>query len=180
MQARKINKQIKHTSDIFYRFKLGSSSLAFPLALAIYRALQERNLLDFDCIIPIPLSPDKAQDGEIHRTLLLARELARLLGTPVRDFLTLTHAISKHKLRTDEGLNAKEFEPAYRNALLVDPRARSQEQILLLDDVCTEGSTLRCCVEAIKEIAPDCTITAVTGGQMILSHVVSQTAELTD
>jgi hypothetical protein len=27
-----------------------------PLALAIYRTLQERNLLDFDCIIPIPLA----------------------------------------------------------------------------------------------------------------------------
>jgi hypothetical protein len=62
------------------RFKVGDKELAYPLALGMYTGLSQRRLLDFDAVIPIPLSPDKEQAGEIHRTKLLGLEPARLLG----------------------------------------------------------------------------------------------------
>ena len=128
--------------------------------------------MDFDGVVPIPLSPDKADAGEINRTGLLAKELAMLFGTTVTSVLSLKQPISKHRLRTDLGLTAKQFERHYRGALTADPGARGLSRILLLDDVCTEGSTLRCAVQAIREVNADCIIVAATAGQMILKSVV--------
>jgi predicted amidophosphoribosyltransferase len=163
---------VRQSSNLFYRFKTGIANLAFPLALGLYRALRKRGLIDFDAVVPIPLSPDKAEAGEINRTALLAEELAMLFGTTVASVLSLKQPISKHRLRTDLGLSAKQFEQHYRQALTVDPGARGLSRILLLDDVCTEGSTLRCGVQTIREINECCTIVAVTAGQMILKSVV--------
>lgn len=75
---------------LFRRFKTGEQKLAFPLALGMREALAERDLAAFDAVVPIPLSPDKDAAGEIHRTQLLARELARLLGTPTRELPSLS------------------------------------------------------------------------------------------
>jgi predicted amidophosphoribosyltransferase len=157
---------------------VGDDALSFPLALGVYEALRKRNLLDFDCIVPIPLSPDKAEAGEIHRTRLLARELASLLGTRMVELLELRHPISKHKLRTGQGLTALQFERQYAAALQVEEKAKDFERILLVDDVCTEGSTLRCAATAICAVNPDCEIVAATVGQMILKAVVKDEGQL--
>lgn len=169
---------VRQSSNLFYRFKTGIANLAYPLALGLYKALRKRGLIDFDAVVPIPLSPDKADAGEINRTGLLAKELAMLFGTTVASVLSLNKPISKHRLRTDLGLTAKQFERQYRQALTADPGARALSRILLLDDVCTEGSTLRCAVQAIREMNADCTIVAVTAGQMILKSVVRDKAPL--
>jgi predicted amidophosphoribosyltransferase len=150
------------------RFKLGESALSFPLALATYTALAQNAEVDFDAVVPIPLSPDKAKSGEIHRTLLLARELARLLGTDVKELLPLSEPISKRRL----GLRAEDFEQRYYQVLSVDKAVASIGRVLLVDDVCTYGSTLRCAILRIRELNPQATIVAATGGQMIVKSVV--------
>src|SRR5207249_2409070 len=124
-------------------FKAGERNLAYPLALGIYQALRARRLLEFDCIVPIPLSPDKAATNEIHRTRLLADELSPLVDAPVEDLLSLKAPISKRRLRTDQGYTANQYERKYYETLAVDPRVSSFERLLLLDDVSTEGSTVR-------------------------------------
>jgi predicted amidophosphoribosyltransferase len=169
---------VRQSSNLFYRFKTGIANLAFPLALGLYRSLQKRHLLDVEAIVPIPLSPDKAEAGEINRTALLAREMEVLLGTPIVDALSLNQPISKHKLRTWAGLSAKEFERRYRQALVVSPDIRNWKRILLLDDVCTEGSTLRVAAQCIRELNLECEIIAVAAGQMIVKPVVRDKAPL--
>jgi predicted amidophosphoribosyltransferase len=172
-EGRRIAKQVERTSEIFYRFKAGERNLAYPLALAIYHVLRARRLLEFDCIVPIPLSPDKAAKNEIHRTRLLADELARLLDAPVKELLSLSAPISKRRLRTDRGYTANQFEQKYYETLTVDPRVNSYERLLLLDDVSTEGSTVRCAVRRIHENSADAAIVVATAGQMIVKHVVA-------
>lgn len=169
---------VRQSSNLFYRFKTGIGSLAFPLALGIYKSLQKRSFLDIEAVVPVPLSPDKAKAKEINRTMLLARELAKLLGAPVADVLSLNRPISKHLLRIELGFSAGQFEQEYRNALFVEPRARDLGRILLLDDVCTEGSTLRCAADRILELNPSCEIIAATAGQMIMKAVVRKETSL--
>lgn len=168
---------VKKTSNLFYRFKLGEQVLAFPLALGIYESLRRRRTLDFDCVVPIPLSPDKAAANEINRTRLLAGELAKLLGIRVADVLSLNRPISKRQLRS-LGYTRRDFEDAYYAALSVSGRVTSFNRILLLDDVCTEGSTLQCAFRRIREVHPSCEISAVTAGQMIVKAVIKDEQSL--
>lgn len=176
--GQRIAKPVERTSELFYRFKSGEPNLAYPLALGIYHALRRRRLLDFDCIVPIPLSPDKAAKGEIHRTRLLAEELEPLLDAHVDELLELAQPISKRYLRTQQGLTANQFEQHYYEALSVDPRVKSYERGLLLDDISTEGSTIRCAVQRIRELNPQASIVAATAGQMVVKHVVANDSAL--
>lgn len=163
---------VRRTSEIFNRFKLGDEALAFPLALGMFEALRRRKNLNFDCIVPIPLSPEKADKGELNRTFVLAAELARLLGTKVVSALSLNTPISKRRLVNSYGLTKSQFETLYSAALCVSNNITKYNKILLLDDVCTQGSTLRVATNSIKGVHPECNIFAVTAGQMIIKSVV--------
>lgn len=167
-----IAQKVRQTSAVFYRFKLGEEELAYPLALGMYTTLTERNAVDFDAVVPVPLSPDKENKGEIHRTRLLGKELARLLGARVSEVLALDRPISKHKLRIHHGLTAGQFEAKYIAALQVDPKAKSLKRVLLIDDVCTEGSTLRSAITKLRSENADVEVSVATAGQMILKSVV--------
>ena len=167
-----LSQPVHRSSELFYRFKTGESSLAFPLALAMYEVLKEQRALEFDCVVPIPLSPDKVERGEINRTRLLARELSALLGVKVADVLSLSGPISKRRLLS-AGLTQAQFESRYYQLLRVAPDVRKYARILVLDDVCTQGSTLDCALRRIREAHPACELTATTAGQMILKSVVA-------
>ena len=93
-----VGASVRRTSELFYRFKVGEESLAFPLALGMFESLRRRKTIDFDCLVPIPLSPDKAKAKEIHRTRLLAAELSDLMGIEMLDCLSLTRPVSKRRL----------------------------------------------------------------------------------
>jgi hypothetical protein len=163
---------VRRTSDLFYRFKLGEENLAYPLALGLHRVLKRRRLVTFDCVVPIPLSPDKEEAGEIHRAHLLADELATLLDTRVCELLALRHDISKYQLQTVSGLSPREYEEAYKQALQVADEVAELDQVLIVDDVCTKGSTLTCALEVLREANPGLGLVAASAGQMILKAVV--------
>ena len=167
-----ISDAIHRGSHLFYRFKAGRSSLAFPLALAMYEALKQQRALTVDCIVPIPLSPDKQTTGQINRTGILAQQLASLLGVPIADVLSLRDAISKRQFLS-AGLSRSQFEYRYHQLLHVDTAITQHRRILLLDDVCTHGSTLNCALRRIREVHPASELTATTAGQMILRSVVA-------
>ena len=167
----------QRTSELFYRFKFGESALSYPLALGVAAALEAQGLSGFDCIVPIPLSPGKAKMGEIHRTKHLARELGSILNIPVRELLSLQWSISKHKVRVHQHQSASAFEKRYLSALRVSRAARRYRRILVLDDVATEGSTIRCASKVIRAIS-ECDVFAATAGLMAVKAVVNGNAGL--
>lgn len=163
---------IHRGSHLFYRFKTGHSSLAFPLALIMSEVLRQHGTLHFDCIVPIPLSPDKQETGQLNRTRILAQALAALLRVTVADVLSLSGPISKRQFLS-AGLTQSQFEHQYRQILHVNAGIRRYPHILLLDDVCTEGSTLNSALQRIRETHPHSQLSATTAGQMILKSVVT-------
>ena len=166
-----IDPRVHRTSGVFYRFKNGEANLAYPLALGINEALRRANEVDFDGVIYIPLSPDKARAGEINRTRLLATELATLLDIPLVNGLSLNRPISKRRMR-QMGYTKVDFETAYFQALEVQRNLDQFRHLLLLDDVCTHGSTLTCAARRIWNVVPDLELSAVTAGQMVVKSVV--------
>jgi predicted amidophosphoribosyltransferase len=162
---------IRQTSEIFYRFKVGERALVFPLALGIYESLATDKMLDFDCIVPIPLSPEKAARQELHRTRALAQMLSEIIGTKVAEVLQLNESISKRVLLA-AGWTPSEFERRYISALSMTGLPTGTRRVLLIDDVCTQGSTITSAATKISEANSEVEVFAATGGQMILKAVV--------
>jgi predicted amidophosphoribosyltransferase len=162
---------VRRTSELFYRFKTGEKSLAFPLALGMDGTLRKRKAIDFDCLVPIPLSPDKARANEIHRTRLLAAELSDLMGIETVDCLSLSRPVSKRRLLALSQTRAG-FRDKYYDALSVDTKVTGSKRLLLIDDVATEGTTLGCAFRRIRKFHPNAEVSAATAGQMIVKAVV--------
>jgi predicted amidophosphoribosyltransferase len=174
---RHIGPGVRKATTVFYRFKMGERALAYPLALGVSKALRRSRLSGFDAIVPIPLSPHKARAGELHRTRSLARELAGVIGVRKVELLTLKRSISKRQLLS-RGRSPSYFESRYYDALRASRRARRFRNILLVDDVCTEGRTLACALRRLQEANPGCRVSAATAGQMILKGVVRRKMSL--
>jgi Predicted amidophosphoribosyltransferases len=137
----------------------------------MYQALNQQQVLTFDCVVPIPLSPEKQNKDQINRTRILAGELAALLGVPVANVLSLSGPISKRQFLSAKRTQAY-FEHRYHHLLHVDPRITQYHRILLVDDVCTQGSTLNCVLRRITEAHAESELSATTAGQMLLKSVV--------
>lgn len=174
----KLKPEIQRTSEMFYRFKVGEKGLAFPLALGISEELKRLDQVDFDCLVPIPLSPDKLAAKEHHRTKLLAQELSRLLDVPVVEAISLTKPVSKRKMLS-QGKTRTEFEREYLNALAVLPTVNNYHRILLVDDVCTRGSTFKCAHTVIRRNGGGSQkIGAACAGLMIVTETVQDHGEV--
>lgn len=166
-----IRSSIHQVTQILKAFKTGNAKLAYPLARAMFEAIHEWGIVpDFDCIVPIPLSPEKAVKGEIHRTRLLALELSQLFGIPMRQFLKLSKAISKRRMLSD-GYTYAQFEQAYSELLEMED-IDSIRHILLVDDVCTYGGTLKVASHVLRTKKSNLKISATTAVQMIVKSVV--------
>lgn len=163
---------VDRTTYIFMEFKFGEKRYSYPLARGIYEALRRRGELEFDAIVPIPLSPDKLKADELHRTRALALELGKLLGVRVRELLTLSEPISKRRMLA-AGSTRSEFEHRYRQLLQVDDRIGELERVLLVDDVITRGSTLSCAVWKLRQARSDLDVVAASAGQMIVKPAVA-------
>ena len=166
----RIGAGVRDLTRRFTEFKWGEMAYAYPFALSIFEQLRRRELLDFDYIVPIPLSPDKAKKGEKHRTRALAKELGRLLAVDVREMLSLSSSVSKRRMQT-QGYGAAEFERWYRGALQAKVPADAQ-RILLVDDVMTKGSTAAQALRAIRKQRPEAAVVVATAGQMIVKEAV--------
>jgi predicted amidophosphoribosyltransferase len=110
--------------------------------------------------------------GEFDRTKALAEELARLFGTRSEALLRLTASVSKRALRTHGRYSAFEFEQALSPILRASAKVRNRGSVLLVDDVCTDGSTLRSAAARLWEVNPDLEIVASTAALMVKAPVV--------
>ena len=139
----------------FYAFKAGDLSQAPVYALRIAAALRAAATADFDAVVPVPLSPDRAAAGAPHRTLALARALSRTLNAPVLELLLLAAPVTKHgdlpPDPTPRDISA--WEARYAAALVAAPVAPYLRRILVVDDAVCRGITLARCIDALPESA---------------------------
>lgn len=133
----------------------GQYFLAGAMAGLLADALERRPDADFDCITAVPMTRRRERARGFNQAELLARELATRCG--VRYDRTLL--VRSRATRTQSELPRAERAANVR-ASFAAGEARGL-RVLLVDDVCTTGETLRECARVLKK-AGATTVCAVT------------------
>ncbi len=135
----------------------GKVALADALGDLLVAALPDR--LDVDCLMPIPLHPNRLRQREFNQSLLLADRVGHALGRPVsaRNLrrtvdtdpqISLPRAARLHNLRKAFAIHA--------------PQEVAGARILLVDDVFTTGTTASECTRVLLQAgAKDVTVLAL-------------------
>lgn len=108
-------------------------------------------LADIDSIIPVPMHYLKKARRGYNQTEEIAKGISSVTGIPIK---TNLKAIRPHRSQT--AMSAEQRRTNTRGIFRLDsPEEIKSSHILLLDDVCTTGSTLISASEAIlKEFQP--------------------------
>ena len=157
-------------SSIFYAFKAGYMQYALMFATGIELAIRRHPLMkavSFDALLSVPLSPEKKLNGEPDRVSEICKILSSMLGVP---YLRNELVLSKHVSRTQykkSGKGTIPFKRDYSSALSVtNPKLLEHKKILIVDDVITDGVTLRVVARKLRAAVPDCSVFAATAGVM--------------
>lgn len=156
-------------SRLFYALKSGYELYARLFAEGIIIAIETDSRfrsLDFDCIINVPLSPDKKTAGELDRVDVACKILSRILNVPyVRNSLVLTQPISRRDYKR-RGLNYR-FATDYFNFLhWKTDYPFDSKNVLIVDDVITDGVTLKTLAKKIHSRYSHARLYAATCGLM--------------
>jgi len=125
----------------------GRTSLARPLAALMEKTATESGFLPVDGLVPVPLHPRRLRERGYNQATLIARELARALSLPI-----LEDAVVRSRPTKDQTqLSAGERRDNVAGAFVATPAMAVGRDYLLIDDVCTTGSTLQACADALRE-----------------------------
>ncbi|MCL5773123.1 MAG: ComF family protein [Firmicutes bacterium] len=133
--------------DAIHRFKYYRKKV---LAHAFSRLMEEcyRNFIKdpVDFIVPVPLFKKKESERGYNQSELLAKNLGKFLGIPVRNFiLRIKDTASQTKLgRTERRENVK-------SAFQYQGPPGMEAKVLIVDDIMTTGATVNECARILKE-----------------------------
>jgi ComF family protein len=97
--------------------------------------------------VPVPLHSKRLREREFNQAALLAGQLSLCSGLPVRDVL-----VRSRYTGTQTALDRAERRQNLRNAFSLRKNAEVTDQnLLLIDDVLTTGSTLDACAAILLE-----------------------------
>lgn len=119
--------------------------LAEALASLLETTIRARGDLAFDALVPVPMGRAKERRRGYNQAELLARALARRLGAGC-DMTLLTR---REERATQSMLPKRERAANVRGAFAASSRVKGKA-ILVVDDICTTGETLRACATALR------------------------------
>ncbi|MFZ4587610.1 MAG: ComF family protein [Terrimicrobiaceae bacterium] len=136
--------------DLVHRLKYGREAwLARPMGKILCEGLADPRLADFapDALVPVPLHPRRQRERDFNQSALLALEISRASGVPVRKFL-----VRRRYTGTQTRLTRGGRRQNLRNAFALRKNAAVADMnLLLVDDVLTTGSTLDACAAVLLE-----------------------------
>ncbi len=118
--------------------------LAQPLAARLVTALAAQHTT-FDTVISVPLHAHRQAKRGYNQANLLAHALAEQVGCS----LASESLVRTRDTRSQVGLDARARQANVQDAFHADAASVASKRILLVDDVCTTGSTLAACAQAL-------------------------------
>jgi ComF family protein len=141
-----------------HRFKYnGLTALSEPLG-ELMASYWIEHPVPVDVVIPVPLHIARLRERGYNQATLLARELAARVNLIVDDRLLKRQRATAPQVE----LNARQRMENVRDAFrCVSQGAIDGKRVLLIDDVCTTGSTLEACAVALRA-GGACAVRALT------------------
>ncbi len=93
---------------------------------------------NIDLIIPVPLHKKDLKRRGANQSLLIAKEIGKILGIPVEKNIVVKTLITKHQKDLSRKMRLINLKNAFS---ITDKAAILNRRILIIDDVCTTGST---------------------------------------
>lgn len=120
----------------------------FALGGALADRLKENGIAKMvDVIAAAPMHKKDIRKRGFNQSLLIAKEVSRLLHLPVD-----TNAVSKvRRTRAQKELDSLGRSINLKNAFAADSHRLRGKRVLVIDDICTTGSTLRELTAAILQ-----------------------------
>ncbi len=126
-----------------FKFR-GHDFLDAPLARLLAARWDSWSDVEFEAVVPVPMHPRKVRARGYNQAELLARRFARSAGM---EFLG---GLRKRRDTEAQSTLHREARAAnVRRAYVAEPEVAGRK-ILLVDDVCTTGATLRACARALR------------------------------
>ncbi len=113
---------------------------------------------DIDCLLPVPLTRRRRRQRGYNQSEVLAKGIQSVTALPiVADAVVRVH-FRESQTRLRGAARRKNVADAFR---VVRPKKLRGKHILLVDDVCTTGSTLTACANALAPVE-DATLSFMT------------------
>jgi len=141
----------------------GNKSTAYVLRIELGCLIKRfKKVVDFDIIIPVPVSKLKMQHRGYNQCQLIAEGISKIIKIP----------IDSNYLIRNNNMTSQVKSSRYKRWLNVDneyqliKKLKNDRRILLIDDVVTTGATINSCLNAIqKNNEFKITVAALTGNK---------------
>jgi ComF family protein len=136
--------------QVVQKFKYGRKvSLGKPLGRLMAEGCQEfLKACHMDLIIPVPLHPKRLRWRGFNQSLLLARQVGRMVQVPVDPFLLYRNRETPPQTQLTEEERRKNV----RGAFAIDGgKPLKEKSVLLVDDVYTSGATVNECSRVLVQ-----------------------------
>ncbi len=143
-----ISQQILH--EIKYR---ANKELAVEMGRQMGLKKQILDIMNCDCIVPVPLHKSKLKQRGYNQSLLLAEGMSAECGLPVENSVLVRSSANKTETKTGGMAYGR-----WQNTLGIfsineaNKERLQGKHVLLVDDVITSGATIEACCVALNEI----------------------------
>jgi ComF family protein len=131
----------------------GAQQLGVELGRRLGTVLQ-RDGIEADMIVPVPLHKRKLRERGYNQSLLLARGIAEVTGMPVQTRLVRR----KRWTETQTTLTKEERKHNVAEAFVAGTGGLEGASVLVVDDVITTGATIEAVAAALKSSGARCVI----------------------